>query len=89
LIQNQLLLNITKTNTVKLASVNSAHSHLIIEYKNTTIEEAASTKFLGFYIDNHIDFPVIFSISGMRECIVRINFINILLLIHFIQLQNF
>jgi hypothetical protein len=35
------------------------------------------------------DFPVIFSISGKRVCILRINLINILLLIHFIQLQNF
>jgi hypothetical protein len=28
---------------------------LITEYKNTTIEEAASTKFLGLYIKNHMN----------------------------------
>jgi hypothetical protein len=55
LTQNQLLLNITKTNIVKLAPANSAHSHLIIEYKNTTIVEAASTKLVGLYIDNHMN----------------------------------
>jgi hypothetical protein len=36
------------TSIVKLTPVNFAHSHLIIEYKNTTIEEAAGTKFVGF-----------------------------------------
>jgi hypothetical protein len=35
-----------------------------------------------------IDCPVIFRISGMMECVLRINCIAILL-IHFIQLQNF
>jgi hypothetical protein len=36
-----------------------------------------------------IDCPVIFNISCMIGCVLRINFINIVLLIHFIQLQNF
>jgi hypothetical protein len=44
-----------RTNIVKLALVNSTHSHMIIEYKNTTTEEAASTKFWGLSIDNDMN----------------------------------
>jgi hypothetical protein len=44
-----------RTNIVKLAPVNSANLHMIIEYKNTTTEEAASTKFWGLSIDNHMN----------------------------------
>jgi hypothetical protein len=29
-----------KINIVKVTPINSAHSHLVIEYKHTTIEEA-------------------------------------------------
>jgi len=40
---SQLVLNIMTTNIIKFTPVNSAHSHLVIEYKYTTIEEAAGT----------------------------------------------
>jgi len=43
------------------------------------------TQELGYLIDC----PVIFRISGMIGCIVRINFVTVLLMIRFIQLQNF
>jgi len=44
-----------KTNTVKCNLINSAHSHLITEYKNATTEEAAGTTLLGLHIDNHMN----------------------------------
>jgi hypothetical protein len=44
-----------KTNTVTFNPINSAHSHLVTEYKNTTIEEAAGTTLLGLHIDNHMN----------------------------------
>lgn len=43
------------------------------------------TQELGYLIDC----PVILNISGMRGCVLRINFGNMLLLICFIQLLNF
>jgi len=43
------------TNIVKFTRINSSHSHLIIEYKHTTIEEAAGTKLLGLCIDNRMN----------------------------------
>jgi len=52
---SQLVLNIMTTNIVKFTPVNSAHSRLVIVYKHTTIEEAASTKLLGLCIDNHMN----------------------------------
>jgi len=45
-----------KTNTVKFNPIYSAHLHLIIVYKNTTIEEAAAgTTLLGLHIDKHMN----------------------------------
>ena len=41
------------------------------------------------YLNHLVDCPVIFRVSGMVGCTIRINFITILLLIRFIQLQNF
>jgi len=52
---SQLVLNIMTTNIVKFTPINSAHSRLVIEYKHTTIEEAAGTKLLGLYIDIHMN----------------------------------
>jgi len=43
------------TNIVKFTPINSAHSRLVIDYKHTTIEEAADTKLLGLCIDNHMN----------------------------------
>jgi phage I-like protein len=43
------------TNIVKFTLINSAHSHLVIDYKHTTTEEAAATKLLGVCIDNHVN----------------------------------
>jgi hypothetical protein len=41
--------------TVKFIPIYSAHLHLIIVYKNTTIEEAAGTTLLGLHIDKHMN----------------------------------
>ena len=52
---NQLVLNLTKTYLVKVTPTNLVHVPLIIEYRNILIEEIANTKFLGMYIDNHMN----------------------------------
>ena len=42
------------TSIVKFTPVNSAYSHLVIECKHTTIEEAAGTKLLVLCVVNHM-----------------------------------
>jgi tRNA A58 N-methylase Trm61 len=51
---NQLALNIAKTNIIQFTPIDSAYAHLKTEYKDTTIEDAAGTKFLGMYIGKYI-----------------------------------
>jgi hypothetical protein len=49
------VLNIKKTNIIKFTPTDSAYAHLKMKYKNITIKEVASTKFLGMCIDNHMN----------------------------------
>jgi hypothetical protein len=52
---NQLVLNITKTNVIKFTPVTSVNVPLDTYYKDNLIDEVKSTKFLGMYIDNHMN----------------------------------
>jgi hypothetical protein len=52
---NNLVLNLDKTNIMKFVTKNSAHSTLLIDYKEKDIEDTVNTKFLGLQIDNHIN----------------------------------
>ena len=50
-----LVLNLDKTNKMKLIAKNSSHSTLHIGYKEKYVEETVNRKFLGLQIDNHIN----------------------------------
>ena len=52
---NQLVLNITKTNVIKVTPKSTAHVPLDIYYKDNVIDEVKSTKFLGMHIDHHMN----------------------------------
>ena len=52
---NNLVLNIDKTNIMKFITKNSSHSTLHIDYKEKYIEKMMNTKFFGLQIDNHIN----------------------------------
>jgi hypothetical protein len=50
-----LVLNITKTNVIKFTPITLVHVCLDIYYKDNLIDEVKNTKFLGMYIDNHLN----------------------------------
>jgi hypothetical protein len=58
---NKLVLNLTKTNTIKSVTNrnnwtnSSSHCALTIGYKDKYIEEAVNTKYLGMHLDNHLN----------------------------------
>jgi hypothetical protein len=52
---NQLVLNVTKTNVIKFTPRTTEHVPLDIYYKDNVIDEVKSAKFLGMYIDNHMN----------------------------------
>ena len=51
---DNLVLNLDKTNIMKSITNNSSYSTIHITYKETYLEEAINTKFLGLQIDNHL-----------------------------------
>jgi hypothetical protein len=52
---NKLVLNLEKTNIMKFVSNNSPHCALNFGYKDKYIEGTANSKFLGLYLDNHLN----------------------------------
>ena len=52
---NNLVLNLDKTNIMKLIKENSAHSAKQFGHREMYIERTVNTKFLSFQIDNHIN----------------------------------
>jgi len=52
---NNLVLNLDKTNIMQFKTKNSAYSAIQFGYKEKDIEETVNTKFLGLQIDNHIN----------------------------------
>jgi hypothetical protein len=52
---NRLVLNIAKINLIKFTPITSVHVSLNIYYKDNLIDEVKSTKFLGLYVDNHMN----------------------------------
>jgi len=52
---SKLVLNLDKTNIMKVITKNSSHSTLHIGYKEDNIERMANTKPLGLQSDNHIN----------------------------------
>jgi hypothetical protein len=70
-------------NAHRLNTKNKNQLHILTTHLSTF--QKGVTQELGYLIDC----PVIFNISGMKGCVLRINFENILLLICFIQLLNF
>ena len=52
---NNLVLNLDKMNIMKCTRNNSAHSKLHTGYKEKYVEESVNKTFLGFQIDNHIN----------------------------------
>jgi hypothetical protein len=51
---NKLVINIDKTNIMKLITNNSPHCALRIDHRGKYIEETINTTFLGLLIDNHL-----------------------------------
>jgi hypothetical protein len=51
---SKLVLNLDKTNIMKVITMNSSHSTLHIGYKEDNTERMVNTKPLGLQIDNHI-----------------------------------
>jgi hypothetical protein len=51
---NKLVLNLDKTNIMKIITKNSPRCALRIDYRGKYIEETINTKFLGLQIDNHL-----------------------------------
>jgi hypothetical protein len=52
---NQLVLNLMKTNIIKVSPSHFPQPQLIVEHNNTTISAVPNTKFLGVQIDNHLN----------------------------------
>jgi hypothetical protein len=52
---NKLILNLEKTNIIKVETKNMPHCALTIGYKDKYIEEIVSIKFLGIHLDNHLN----------------------------------
>ena len=52
---SKLVLNLDKTNIMKVITKNSSHSTLHIAYKEDNTERMVNTKPLGLQIDNHIN----------------------------------
>jgi predicted RNase H-like nuclease len=52
---NNLVLNFSAMNIIKLKTNNSSHSTLHISDKEKYIEETVNTNFLGLQLDNHVN----------------------------------
>ena len=52
---NQLVLNIQKTHIIKFSPTITVHASLDVYYNNTLINEAKSSKFLGFQVDSQLN----------------------------------
>jgi hypothetical protein len=52
---NNLVLNLDKMNVMQFVTKNSAHSTLHSGNKEKYIAQTVNTEFLGFQIDNHIN----------------------------------
>jgi len=85
-----------KTVTVRFTPINSLHAPLAIKYANKFIEETISTKLLGMYIDNHLNWnkhtdkllPKLSTASFAVRILFHIISIDVLRMVYFVYFHS-